>query len=782
MLLGVLAGLGIYSDLAGPFGRGLRTGAADLLGLARVLLPPALAAVGAALVLHHHPPALDEGAETPYRRARPGAARLSGGSLLLVLAVCGLIDLARAPARLAGRSLLLAGRPAGGLVGVAVGDPLRAGLSAVGAGVVLVAAGLLALLVLTSTPLSRAAGWVVAGGRLVARGGRVSLRAARDALVGADDRGTAASGTAASGTAAGGTEDPDSADPDSGGPGLRRRRTRAARPERDPDPAGGEDEGADGATGSSSPRTPSRTEPAVQVPEEPEQLRIGLGPAAEPGTWKLPPVSLLKRAETLAVDRAAIQRQGRVLEDALAAHGVETRLVGMTVGPTVTRFELELGPGVKVAKVTNLQRDIAYAMAAADVRILAPIPGRSAIGVEVPNAQRQQVSLGDILSSAEARAATHPLEVGVGRDIAGRPVLANLATMPHILIAGATGAGKSSCINSLLTSVLVRSTPDQVRLILVDPKRVELGQYNGLPHLLTGVVTNPKKAANALAWAVHEMERRYDLLAEVGVRDVTGYNAAYDRGDLSGPPELGAEPRSYERLPFILVVIDELNDLMMVAARDVEDSVVRIAQMARAVGIHLVIATQRPSVDVITGVIKANVPSRLAFAVSSLADSRVILDQPGAERLIGKGDMLLLTASSSVARRIQGAWVDEDEVRKVVAHWRRQSEPRYVEGVEGSEEGPAGAGAGGGGDGDDDDLLDRARELVVRSQLGSTSMLQRKLRVGFARAGRLMDLLEQRGVVGPSEGSKTRAVLMSVEELEAADGSAGSAGLDEDED
>jgi S-DNA-T family DNA segregation ATPase FtsK/SpoIIIE len=513
---------------------------------------------------------------------------------------------------------------------------------------------------------------------------------------------------------------------------------------------------------------------AVHVPTEPqatEQLAIDLGPGAAPGTWKLPPLSVLKRGAAQRIDQRLIEAEGRTLEAALAGHGVDTRLVGMTVGPTVTRYELELGTGVKVARVTNLHKDIAYAMASADVRILAPIPGRSAIGVEVPNKQRQLVVLGDLLASADGQRVTHPLEASMGRDIAGRPVIVNLADMPHVLIAGATGAGKSSCINSMLTSILMRATPDQVRMILIDPKRVELGTYNGLPHLLTQVVVNPKKAANALAWAVHEMERRYDLLAEVGVRDITGYNAAYDRGDLvaepAAPAAVAPDSRSevtYPRLPYVLVVVDELNDLMMVAARDVEESICRIAQMARAVGIHLVIATQRPSVDVITGVIKANIPSRLAFAVSSQFDSRVILDQVGAERLIGKGDMLMAIAASNVPRRVQGAWVEEDEVRKVVAHWRRQASPQYVEGVEG--EGAGGPGEDGGADPDDDDLLEAAMELVVRSQLGSTSMLQRKLRVGFARAGRLMDLLERRGVVGASEGSKARAVLMTPEELD----------------
>jgi DNA segregation ATPase FtsK/SpoIIIE, S-DNA-T family len=443
-------------------------------------------------------------------------------------------------------------------------------------------------------------------------------------------------------------------------------------------------------------------------------------------------------------------------------------LLGQTVGPTVTRYELELGAGVKVARVTSLNRDIAYAMAATDVRILAPIPGRTAIGVEVPNHTRQLVSLGDIMGSAEAKAASHPLDVAIGKDIAGRSVFLNLATTPHLLIAGTTGAGKSSGINCILTSILMRSTPDQVRLILIDPKQVEMGQYNRLPHLLTQPVTNPKKAANALGWAVKEMDRRYDILGEVGFRDITGYNAAFDRGELQ--PEPGSDS-TLERLPYIVVVVDELNDLMMVAARDVEESITRIAQKARAIGIHLIVATQRPSVNVITGVIKANIPARAAYAVNSLTDSRVILDQPGAEKLVGKGDMLLLPGNSNVSQRIQGSFVSEEEVRKIVAHWRRQApEVVYVSGVEGDEgDNRLGGGAfGGNGEDEDEDetLMRQAMELVVRSQLGSTSMLQRKLKVGFARAGRIMDLMEQRGVVGPSEGSKARSVLMTVEEFE----------------
>jgi S-DNA-T family DNA segregation ATPase FtsK/SpoIIIE len=494
--------------------------------------------------------------------------------------------------------------------------------------------------------------------------------------------------------------------------------------------------------------------------------QMPLGPGANPSSWSLPTLDMLTVTRHEKADERATQERGMKLIEALKEHGVETDLVGYTRGPTVTRFELSLGGGVKVAKVTSLSRDIAYTMAATDVRILAPIPGKSAIGIEVPNAQRELVSLGDLMMSQEARAAGHPLDVAVGKDIAGRAVFLNISTTPHMLIAGTTGAGKSSAINCIITSVLMRSTPDQVKMILIDPKQVEMAQYARLPHLLTPPVTNPKKAANALGWAVKEMERRYDLLVEAGFRDIVGYNAAYDRGDLSDEQNTD---QSFDRIPYILIVVDELNDLMMVAARDVEDCITRIAQKARAVGIHLIVATQRPSVNVITGVIKANIPARMAFAVSSLTDSRVILDQPGAEKLIGKGDMLLLPGNTSVSQRIQSAWVDEAEVRKVVGHWRRQApEVVYVSGVDGEKSGGSGSDLFGGttGDSDDDELLRQAMDLVVRTRQGSTSMLQRKLKIGFARAGRIMDLLESRGIVGPSDGSKPREVLMTLEELE----------------
>ena len=483
-------------------------------------------------------------------------------------------------------------------------------------------------------------------------------------------------------------------------------------------------------------------------------------PAPQPATgegYRLPPLELLSVGETNGQNRRALEQAGYELQQTLTQHGVDARLTRIVPGPTVTRYEVELAPGVKVSRVTNLATDIAYAMASADVRILAPIPGRSAIGIEVPNSHRDLVTLGEILSSDVAGHTVNPLAVALGKDVSGKSRLLHLDELPHVLIAGATGAGKSSCINSIVTSLLMRSTPDEVRMILVDPKRVELGQYNDIPHLLTRVITNPKKAADALQWAVAEMDRRYDLLADAGVRDITSYREKWDAG--------GLDEEMFDRFPYIVVIVDELNDLMMVAGRAVEDSIVRIAQMARAVGIHLVLATQRPSVNVITGVIKANVPSRLAFAVASQTDSRVILDSSGAEKLVGLGDMLVVTARDPKPERIQGAFVTESEIHSVVDWVSQQGKTEYRD-EEVFEVAKAAAAVEDEFDGEDPELMRQAMELVVRSQLGSTSMLQRKLRIGFARAGRVMDILEIKGVVGPSEGSKAREVLMTVEELD----------------
>ena len=490
--------------------------------------------------------------------------------------------------------------------------------------------------------------------------------------------------------------------------------------------------------------------------KEPKVEKKSNNKSKQSSKYTLPPLKLLKNGSAMSTSKKLLQQTATDLTNLLKEHGVEAELTNIVPGPTVTRYEVELAPGVKVSKVTSLSHDIAYALATPDVRLLAPIPGRSAIGIEIPNRQRKLVSLGDVLTSNEAKKENHPLSVALGLDISGKARLTNLSELPHVLIAGQTGAGKSSCINSIVTSLLCRTNPDEVKMVMVDPKRVELGQYNNVPHLLTKVITNPKKAVDALTWAVSEMDRRYDLLADGKVRDINGYHEKYDAGLL--------DEEKFDRFPYIVVFIDELNDLMMVAGREVESAIVRIAQMARAIGIHLVVATQRPSVDVITGVMKANIPSRLAFSVASTTDSRVILDQSGAEKLIGLGDMLVVTASNPRVERIQGAWVTEKEIKEVVSWVKSQKDAEYNPAV--IEEQKSLVNNNENEFGEDEDLIMSAKELVVRSQLGSTSMLQRKLRVGFARAGRLMDILESQGIVGPSEGSKAREVLISIEEFE----------------
>jgi len=747
--VGAVLALAMYFDLGGPLGSALDTFVGWFVGLGRFLLPVALIAVGVAFI----------------RKGRSSSPlRLVLGWGLVAAAALGLLHVIRSPDSFTDMNGI---GQAGGWLGAVLVEPIATLIATPGAVIVMLALGVGGALLITQTSLRTMATHTGRGVGAVAKPlGQYTKRALSDLSTLSSEReggkpkkpkhdnwgqapGSGVAGEPLSPSLYDGAEEADDLYGAAAAGALAasaeaKRRRRSSKP--------GADQGA--------------------LPIDGKQL----------GEWVLPPLAFLKQAGQQAVNMTEIEKRGATLQESLGSHGVETQLVGMTVGPTVTRYELELGAGVKVARVTSLQRDIAYAMAAVDVRILAPIPGRSAIGVEVPNHKRQLVALGDLLNSKEAVDAVHPLEVAIGKDISGRPVFLDISTTPHLLIAGATGAGKSSAINCIISSLLMRSTPDQVRLILIDPKQVEMGQYQRLPHLLTQPVTNPKKAANALGWAVKEMERRYDVLSEVGFRDITGYNAAVVRGEIERPPDAANDDSPYEHMPFIVVVVDELNDLMMVAARDVEESITRIAQKARAVGIHLIVATQRPSVNVITGVIKANIPARMAFAVSSLTDSRVILDQPGSEKLVGKGDMLLLPGNSSVPNRIQGAFVSEDEVRKVVAHWRRQApEPVYSSNVENGEPRPSASGgmeelaldvtsdahAFSSSDDDEDAVMMRqAMEQVVRSQLGSTSMLQRKLKIGFARAGRIMDLLEQRGVVGPSEGSKAREVLMTVEEFE----------------
>jgi DNA segregation ATPase FtsK/SpoIIIE, S-DNA-T family len=728
----LLVVIGAFCALAeagalGPVGRGISKGLAIALGVGRFALPIMLLALGAALIAG---------------RIEVERPRVIWGVALGLVSICGIGDLAGGRPGLHATTAKFA--HAGGWLGAVIGGGLNKWIGIAGALVVLLALLVIAIMIGTGIGL-----------RALYGGSATFLR-------------TVGSWLARWWSS---RERPDVPEEDEVEPAPRRLRVVPEPPVFEP-PVEDEEEYEEEY------EEEGEYEEEYEDEEESEYDDV---PVME-SDWELPSPSLLVRTKDVKQDRAAIEDLGGELVEALGAHGVDTTLVGFTVGPTVTRYELELGPGVKVSSVTSLHKDIAYAMASPDVRILAPIPGRSAIGVEVPNRQRTLVALGDLLASEEAANHTHPLDVPIGRDISGKTLIANLGEMPHVLISGATGAGKSSLINSIVTALVMRATPDRLRLMLVDPKRVEMGQYNDLPHLLAPVVVDPKKAAGMLAWAVKEMERRYDILAESGARDITSYQQMIARGELE--PETtddervaeiferttGLEsdverPSGPEELPYIVIVVDELNDLMMVAARDVEESVVRIAQMARAVGIHLVLATQRPSVDVITGVIKANIPSRIAFAVSSLADSRVILDQAGAERLIGKGDMLLVTASSNVARRLQAPWVSENEVARVVEAWRAQGGRR--ENVIALDV-PAGRGgsAGGGSGDDDDEILAQARELIIRTQSGSTSMLQRKLRVGFARAGRIMDQLEQEGVVAAGDGSKARKVLVTAEEYD----------------
>ncbi len=804
--LALIIAAGTWANLQGPVGDLVDMLVTGSFGRLDLLVPLLVGAMAVRLILHPEKPEAN--------------GRIVVGLSALVVGVLGQVHIAcGAPGRDAGAQAM---QDAGGLIGWAASTPLVFLMSEVLAVPMLVLLTVFGLLVVTATPVN------AIPRRLRALGERLGIVEPRGRAAGDDDlrydeqwrealparsRGRAGAPSAAD------RHDPEQAEEEAL---SRRRRSRTRRAdqgaeapgfERSPDAfdiaaaaaadldgavlngmppsplvadltrdvtadrdraRGGAAEGTPaavpparagarkGAPGAVPPgAVPDLTKPAPlrdedrPLPARAEQLRL-----SGDVTYALPALDLLERGGPGKTRSAANDAIVASLRNVFTEFKVDADVTGFTRGPTVTRYEVELGPAVKVERITALTKNIAYAVASPDVRIISPIPGKSAVGIEIPNTDREMVKLGDVLRLAEAAGDDHPMLVGLGKDVEGGYVMANLATMPHVLVAGATGSGKSSCINCLITSIMMRATPEDVRMVLVDPKRVELTAYEGIPHLITPIITNPKRAAEALQWVVREMDLRYDDLAAFGYRHIDDFNAAVRSGKLKTPE--GSE-RELQPYPYLLVIVDELADLMMVAPRDVEDAIVRITQLARAAGIHLVLATQRPSVDVVTGLIKANVPSRLAFATSSLADSRVILDQAGAEKLIGKGDGLFLPMGANKPVRLQGAFVTEEEVAEVVRHCKDQMAPVFRDDVttgtkqkkEIDEE-----------IGDDLDLLCQAAELVVTTQFGSTSMLQRKLRVGFAKAGRLMDLMESRSIVGPSEGSKARDVLVKPDELD----------------